>query len=245
MDKTAVIGIALSLAALAGGQYIEGGQLSALVQPAAFMIVVCGTIGALLLQTPWPILRQGIVLCKWLAVPPQPDKKKLRDQLIYWSQLSRKEGLLALENQLPLVKDTFLKKGLEHLIDGADPDRLRSMLEIEIEGYEADLLSAANIWESAGGYSPTLGILGAVLGLIHVMENLSEPTKLGSGIAVAFVATVYGVGLANLIYLPVAGKLRHHIANLVKTKEMQLDGLIGIALGDNPRLIDGRLKSYL
>ncbi|HMV00714.1 MAG TPA: MotA/TolQ/ExbB proton channel family protein, partial [Rhodocyclaceae bacterium] len=135
--------------------------------------------------------------------------------------------------------------GLQMLIDGADPDRLRELLEVEIDAFEEEMKQSARIWEAAGGYSPTIGILGAVMGLIHVMENLSDPSKLGAGIAVAFVATIYGVGLANLIYLPIAGKLKYYIGRMVTAREMVVDGLVGIAVGDNPRIIETRLKGYL
>jgi chemotaxis protein MotA len=158
--------------------------------------------------------------------------------------LARKEGLLALENQTQGVKDDFLRKGLQLLVDGAEPERLREVMEVEITAYEVDLKMAARVWEAAGGYSPTIGIIGAVMGLIHVMENLSDPSKLGAGIAVAFVATIYGVGSANLFYLPVAKKLLANVSRLVTLREMFVDGLVGIANGDNPRIIESRLQGY-
>jgi hypothetical protein len=134
--------------------------------------------------------------------------------------------------------------GLQLLVDGAEPERLREVLEVEINTFEDEMKLSAKIWEAAGGYSPTIGILGAVMGLIHVMENLSDPSKLGAGIAVAFVATIYGVGLANLVFLPMANKLKAHIGRLVVQREMIVDGLVGIANGDNPRIIENRLKGY-
>ena len=143
------------------------------------------------------------------------------------------------------IKDGFSRKGLQLLVDGAEPERLREVLEVEINTYEQQLRMGAKIWEAAGGYSPTIGILGAVLGLIHVMENLSDPSKLGAGIAVAFVATIYGVGLANLVFLPMSNKLKAHIGRLVMHREMIVDGLVGIANGDNPRIIESRLQGYV
>jgi chemotaxis protein MotA len=184
-------------------------------------------------------------MAKWVWVPPVIEQKRLIEQILNWSQLSRREGLLALENYIPAIKEDFTRKGLQLLVDGADPERIRELLEVEIGTFEDEWRQSAKIWESAGGYSPTIGILGAVMGLIHVMENLSDPTKLGAGIAVAFVATIYGVGLANLIYLPIAGKLKYYITRMVASREMLIDGLVGIALGDNPRIIEGRLKGYL
>ena len=245
MDKISLAGLAIGLVAIIGGQILEGGHVGSLVQPTALLIVLGGTLGAVLLQSPFHIFRRGMAMAKWVWVPPVIEQKRLMEQILTWSQLSRREGLLALENQIPRVKDEFTKRGLQLLVDGADPERIRELLEVEIDTFEDEWRQSAKIWESAGGYSPTIGILGAVMGLIHVMENLSDPTKLGAGIAVAFVATIYGVGLANLVYLPIAGKLKYYIGRMVAPREMLIDGLVGIAVGDNPRIIEGRLRGYL
>jgi chemotaxis protein MotA len=166
-------------------------------------------------------------------------------QILHWSEISRKEGLLALESYAQIAKDPLAKKGLQLLADGTQPDKLREAMEVECFSLESYQRQSARIWEAAGGYAPTIGILGAVLGLIHVMENLSDPDRLGSGIAVAFVATVYGVGLANLIFLPIANKLKSIIAQHVVMREMLIDGLVAIANGENPRIIENRLSGYL
>ncbi|WP_371324722.1 flagellar motor protein [Dechloromonas sp. ZY10] len=245
MDKLSLLGLMLGFTAIIGGQYFEGGHISSLLQPTALLIVAGGTLGAILLQTPSATFARGIRMVSWVWLPPTIEQKKLIEQIVYWSHLSRKEGLLALENQIPAIKDEFTRKGLQLLIDGADPERLRDILDVEIDVFEEEWRSAAKIWESAGGYSPTIGILGAVMGLIHVMENLSDPTKLGAGIAVAFVATIYGVGLANLVYLPISGKLKHYIGRMVAAREMLIDGLVGIAVGDNPRIIESRLRGHI
>lgn len=245
MDKISLAGLAIGLIAILGGQVMEGGNIASLVQPTALLIVCGGTLGAVLLQSPFHIFKRGAQMAKWVWVPPVIEQKRLVDQILTWSQLSRREGLLALENHIPGLKDPFVKKGLQLLVDGADPERIRELLEVEINTFEEELRQSAKIWDSAGGYSPTIGILGAVMGLIHVMENLSDPTKLGGGIAVAFVATIYGVGLANLVYLPIAGKLKYYISRMVASREMLIDGLVGIAVGDNPRIIEGRLRGYL
>lgn len=245
MDKISLAGLAIGLIAIVGGQILEGGHIGSLVQPTALLIVCGGTLGAVLLQSPFHVFKRGVQMAKWVWVPPVIEQKRLVDQVLSWSQLSRREGLLALENYIPQIKDAFTQKGLQLLVDGADPERIRELLEVEITTFEDEWKQSAKIWESAGGYSPTIGILGAVMGLIHVMENLSDPTKLGSGIAVAFVATIYGVGLANLIYLPIAGKLKYYIARMVASREMLVDGLVGIAVGDNPRIIESRLRGYL
>ena len=245
MDKISFAGLSLGVSAILIGQLLEGGSLGSLLQPTAFMIVMGGTWGAVMLQSPFPVFRRGMVMVKWVFVPPVPPFKRQIDQIISWSHTARKEGLLALENQTSGLRDPFAAKGLQLLVDGIEPERLREVLEVEITTYEDEMKLSARIWESAGGYSPTIGILGAVLGLIHVMENLSDPTKLGAGIAVAFVATIYGVGLANLVYLPMAAKLKYYIVRMVASKEMLVDGLIGIALGDNPRIIESRLRGYM
>jgi chemotaxis protein MotA len=245
MDKISFAGLALGLATIIGGQVLEGGHLSSLIQPTAFLIVMGGTMGAVMLQSPLPVFMTGLKMVKWVFFPPSVAPEQLIRNVANWSQVARKEGLLALEAQISSIPDVFTRKGLQLLVDGAEPDRLREVLEVEIGTYETDLKLASKIWESAGGYSPTIGIIGAVMGLIHVMENLSDPSKLGSGIAVAFVATIYGVGAANLVFLPVAKKLMANIARLVTQREMLVDGLVGIANGDNPRVIESRLQGYI
>jgi chemotaxis protein MotA len=245
MDKISIAGLVLGLVAILGGQVLEGGHVGSLVQPTAFLIVIGGTLGAVMLQSPLAIFVSGLKMAKWVFMPPKTDPEELIEQVGRWSHVARKEGLLALEAQIVAVPDPFMRKGLQLLVDGAEPDRLREVLEVEIDAYEDQLKMSAKIWEAAGGYSPTIGILGAVMGLIHVMENLSDPSKLGAGIAVAFVATIYGVGAANLLFLPVAKKLMANIARLIVIREMFIDGLVGIANGDNPRIIESRMQGYI
>ncbi len=245
MDKISVAGLALGIAAIVVGQVLEGGHVGSLIQPTAMLIVLGGTMGAVMLQSPLSVFVDGMKMGVWVFFPPAVDPQQLIKDVARWSQVARKEGLLALEGQITALPDPFAKRGLQLLVDGAEPDRLREVMEVEIGAYEAKLKLASKVWESAGGYSPTIGILGAVMGLIHVMENLSDPAKLGSGIAVAFVATIYGVGAANLIFLPVAKKLMANIGRLITHREMLVDGLVGIANGDNPRIVESRLKGYL
>ncbi len=245
MDLTSLLGLILGLSAILLGQVLEGGHLASLMQPTAFFIVVGGTIGAVMLQSPVSVFIAGVRMVKWVVLPPILLPGRLIEQIGQWSSIARKEGLLALEVQVAVLADPFMKKGLQLLVDGAEPDRLRDVLEVEIDSYEQHLKSAAKVWESAGGYAPTIGILGAVMGLIQVMENLSDPSKLGAGIAVAFVATIYGVGSANLIFLPIGKKLLANISRLVAMREMFVDGLVGIANGDNPRIIESRLQGYV
>ncbi len=245
MDIISIAGLLLGVIAIIGGQVLEGGSVSSLVQPTAFLIVIGGTMGAVMLQSPLGTFLEAMRMVKWAIIPPTTDPEKLIGQIEQWSNIARKEGLLALEAQIVSLNDPFVAKGLQLLVDGAEPERLREVLEVEISAWEVSQKMAAKVWESAGGYSPTVGILGAVMGLIHVMENLSDPSKLGAGIAVAFVATIYGVGAANLIFLPVAKKLLANISRLVILRDMLVDGLVGIANGDNPRIIESRLRGYL
>lgn len=245
MDKISIAGLALGIAAIIVGQVLEGGHVGSLIQPTAALIVLGGTLGAVMLQSPLPVFVTGMRMAAWVIFPPAIDPQQLIKDVGRWSQMARKEGLLALEAQISQMPDPFARRGLQLLVDGAEPERLREVLEVEIGAYENNLKQASRVWESAGGYSPTIGILGAVMGLIHVMENLSDPSKLGAGIAVAFVATIYGVGAANLVFLPVAKKLMANIGRLVMMREMLVDGLVGIANGDNPRIVESRLRGYL
>jgi chemotaxis protein MotA len=244
VDWASLIGLILVVGGIVVGQAIEGGSLSSLVQPAAFVIVVIGTIGAVLLQSRMPTFIRGVKLLKWVVNMPQDTSKKNVQDAMIWSVVARREGFLSLEKYMDSSKDPFIGKGLRLVIDGIDPVRLREILEIDISFYEMEQRQAIKIWDAAGGYSPTIGILGAVLGLIHVMENLTDPSKLGSGIAVAFVATIYGVGLANLFFLPVANKLKEIVGREVVRREMLADIFYSIAQGDSPRIVEERLLNH-
>ena len=245
MDSISLIGLVLGVAAIVLGQVMEGGHIGSLLQPTAFMIVIGGTLGAVMLQSPLHVFTGGMRMVKWVFFPPITDSSRLIQQMTNWSQIARREGLLALDDQVSRVADPFIQKGLQMLVDGVDPVRLREVLEVEIEVWELRLKQYARVWESAGGYAPTIGILGAVMGLIHVMENLSDPSRLGAGIAVAFVATIYGVGSANLLFLPIGKKLIGHINTLALQRDMLVDGLAGIASGENPRIIERRMQGYM
>jgi chemotaxis protein MotA len=245
VDRGSLIGLILAFAAILGGQAMEGGHIGLFLQPTAFVIVVGGTLAAALLHHPLPVFLQGLRMAKWVFRPPISEAPSLVRRVVQWSHTARQEGLLALEKHVNVTRDPFQKAGLQLLIDGANADKLRDTLDVQIIAFETAERQAARVWEAAGGYAPTLGILGAVMGLIHVMENLSDPSKLGTGIAVAFVATIYGVGLANLVFLPIANRIKFSIARRVAERELICDGLVGIAHGDNPRIIEARLKGYL
>jgi chemotaxis protein MotA len=245
MDWGSLAGLIIALAGLVLGQTLEGGHLKSLMQPAAFMVVMLGTIGAVLLQTEFNLFIKGVRMLRWVFLRPEDDRQKLALRINQWSQQARKESVLSLESHIKREQDPFVRKGLQLLVDGTPADRIREICAIDMYYYEVKEREAAKIWSAAGGYAPTVGILGAVLGLIHVMENLSDPAKIGSGIAVAFVATIYGVALANLVFLPIANKLKGHVQHEMSRREMLLNAWVSIARGDNPKLVSERMEAYL
>jgi len=183
-------------------------------------------------------------MSSWILIPPSYNKNNLIDKIALWCTIARKRGLLGLESTLEIEKDPFTRKGLELLVDGIEPNHIKSLLEIHAEVHIEQQEKTAAVFESMGGYSPTIGIVGAVLGLIHVMDNLSDPSLLGPGIATAFVSTVYGVGFANLLFIPVANKLRYHIGRTYTAKEMVIEGLVGISRGEDVVYIKNKLEGY-
>jgi chemotaxis protein MotA len=245
MDWSSLSGIGLALIGILFGQAIEGGHVGSLLQPAAFMIVLCGTFGAVLLQTNAKSFIAGILMVRQVFATPVDDRQALAKRINTWSIHSRKEGIFTLESFLKNETDPFVKKGLLLMIDGTPPDKIREICAIDMHFYEMQQRNAAKVWNAAGGYAPTIGILGAVLGLIHVMENLSDPGRIGGGIAVAFVATIYGVGLANLVFLPISNKLKAVIQHEMMRREMLLNAWVSIAKGDHPRIVEERLLAYL
>lgn len=245
MDWGSIAGLAIALLALVVGQAVEGGQIASLIQPAALLIVLLGTCGAVLLQTNYASFIAGVVMAKDVFIQPRDDRRELAARISTWATYARKEGIFMLESYLGRETEPFIRKGLQLMIDGTPPDRIREICAIDIHFYELKQRNAAKIWSAAGGYAPTIGILGAVIGLIHVMENLSDPSKLGSGIAVAFVATIYGVGFANLVFLPIASKLKALITHEMMRREMLLNAWVSIARGDHPKIVEERLQSYL
>jgi len=244
MDWASVAGLALAIAGVLLGHTLDGGRFASLLQPTAFAIVVVGTFGATLLQSEGRSFLLGLRMLRWVFFPPASGREKLSREITLWSLTARRDGLLSLEQYMG-TKDLFTQKGLRLVVDGIQPDKLRSLLENEISAYEFAQRQAARIWESAAGYAPTIGILGAVLGLIHVMENLSDPARLGSGIAIAFVSTVYGVGLANLFFYPVANKLKAIVSDKVAQYEILAEVFHDLASGDHTRVLEERVASLL
>ena len=245
MDILSITGIILGVGAVLIGQQLEGGHIAALINGPAALIVLGGTTGAALLQTPMPVFVAAVRSFKWIFSPPTMIPDEAIEKIIEWSNIARREGLLGLEAASETEEDMFARKGLQLLVDGSEPETIRSILETEVESKEHFETQAAKVWEGMGGFSPTIGIIGAVMGLIHVMENLSDPSQLGAGIAVAFVATIYGVGAANLILIPAGTKLKAIAAERSRFREMIMEGIISIAEGENPRNIEVKLQGYL
>jgi chemotaxis protein MotA len=244
MDITTIGGLIIAVGAILGGQALEGGHASSLLQLAALIIVLGGTIGAVAVAFPMSDFVKGLKMFGMALKNKKVDLAGLIAQLIELAGVARRDGVLALEQRLQAIEDPFLKRSVGYLVDGVDAAVARDALETEIQAEFEDNALAAKVWESAGGFAPTVGILGAVLGLIHVMENLSDPSKLGPGIAVAFVATVYGVGLSNLVFLPVAAKLKRKLHVEKERKTLIAEGVLSIQAGLNPRVLEEKLKAY-
>lgn len=245
MDILSVIGLILAVCAVLIGSILKGAGLKALLSAAAFVIVIVGTIAAIFVQTPMPVMKHAMRILPWIFRPPSIERSVLLKKIVEWSNTARKQGLLGLEPIIEREGDDFVRKGLQLVVDGSEPDVIRNVLEVDLHVREQADTRAAKVFEGMGIYSPTLGIIGAVLGLMSVMQNLADPSKLGQGIAAAFVATIYGIGLANLFFLPAASKLKVAIQGQSEAREMVIEGMISIAQGENPRAIESKLQGYL
>ena len=245
MDILSLIGLVLALVALVGGSILKGSGLGALWNGAAFLIVTVGTVAAILIQTPRSTFGHALRIASWTVRPPPSDADALVARIVEWSNVARRQGLLGLEAMIEQQDDPFLRKGLQMLVDGVEPDVIRAMLEIDLDTQLHREQAAAKVFEGMGIYAPTLGIIGAVLGLMAVMKNLADPSKLGHGIAAAFTATIYGIASANMLFLPMANKLKSVIARRGRERELAIEGLIAIAQGENPRNIEAKLAGFL
>lgn len=245
MDSLSLIGVMLAITAILGGQFLEGGSVHSLLNGPALLIVGGGTLGAILLQTPIPVFIRALKLLRWILFPPSYAMEQAIQNLLGWSQIARKEGLLGLERLVNGLADPFIRKAMGLLVDGHEAESIRAVMQMERDLQEEYLLKSAKVFDAMGGYTPTLGIIGAVIGLIQVMGHLSEPELLGSGIATAFVATVYGIAFANLLLLPIAGKLKALIQAQALYRDLIIEGLVGIAEGQNPRIIETKLAGFL
>ncbi|MDI1351773.1 MAG: flagellar motor protein [bacterium] len=244
MDALTFIGLLTGFLAIIIGQMFDGGDIHALLNFPALLIVLGGTLGAVMVQTPLPTFKRAFRILPWIFKPPRLHFDEARHSLINLARKARQLGLLSLEDQLDEEKNPLINKGLELLVIGVDKQTIRHVLEAEIDRVESRDLRAATVFESMGGYSPTIGILGAVLGLIQVMRNLADPATLGAGIAVAFVATIYGVGLANLLFLPIASKLKNCVARQVHFDEMLVEGMVAMASGESPNMLILKLTNF-
>jgi chemotaxis protein MotA len=245
IDIATVLGLVIAIGCILLGNALEGGHMSSIVQPTAAMIVFGGTIGAVLVTFPMPIFLRAMKALGLLIGNRASDPEALVKEIIGYAQKARKEGIIALEGEVQKASSPFLKRAVLMAVDGVDSKTMLDTLELELSQMEEHGEYNAKVYEAAGGYAPTIGILGAVLGLIHVMSNLSDVGKVGEGIAVAFVATIYGVGAANLFFLPAAGKLKvKHREEMVQA-EMMMHGAIAIQEGQNPKLIEEKLSAFL
>jgi len=244
LDVLSIIGLILAVVAILGGSILKGSGIAALWSSAAFVIVIIGTLAAGMLQSRPRMFFAAFRMLVQIFWPPAIDHQASVNKILVWSQVSRRDGLLGLERIADEEEDTFSQKGLQLLVDGNDPEAIRNTLEIDLDLIEEEDMQAARVFEALGTYAPTLGIIGAVLGLISVLKNLADPEKLGSGIATAFVATIYGIASANLFFLPVANKLKSLIHRRSNLREMIIEGIVAIAKGENPRAIEARLSGY-
>ncbi|MBU6376595.1 MAG: flagellar motor protein [Bdellovibrionales bacterium] len=245
IDLIALFGTLIGISAILGGQWLEGGHIGQIAQLAAAVIVLGGTVGAVLVSFPGKEIALALKMLPQVYRTRFDDPSALIGDIVRIATVARKEGVLAIEMQMESVRDPMFRRCLQYVIDGFEPATVREILEFEIDASRQREESAARVFEAAGGYAPTIGILGAVLGLIHVMSMLNEPSKIGDGIAVAFVATVYGVALANLVFLPWGSKLKRLADENARIKELVVHGVLGIQEGLNPNFLGEKLKAFL
>lgn len=234
----------MGFGAVFGGAVLEGLHLTALIQPTAALIVLGGTFGATFICFPLASIIKAFKDVKIAFLPANVDHESVVKDIINYATKARRNGLISLEQEAQTARDPFVKKGISLVVDGIDPQKLRETLEADIMAFEDHSKHSVEFYEAAGGFAPTIGIIGAVLGLIHVMSNLSDTSKLGGGIAVAFVATIYGLMVANIICLPIGTKLKIRMKEEVLRRVMILEGLIAIQNGENPHFIEQKLKAF-
>jgi chemotaxis protein MotA len=245
MDKGTIVGVIIAVGAILAGLTLEGGKVGQILQPTAALIVFGGTLGAVMVQFPFEVVITAFLSVATIFFVPKSEPLGVVREIVAIAYKARKEGIVSLDRDLDKVQDPFLRRSLMLAVDGTEPSELRKMMELELEKQGEYEENTPKVFESAGGFSPTIGIIGAILGLIQVMQHLDNITEVGKGIAVAFVATIYGVGAANLILLPAAGKLKIRIREGQVIREMMLEGVVSILEGMNPRMIETKLFSYL
>jgi len=244
-DLATLAGLVIALGGIIGGLILEGGRLAQILQGTAAMIVFGGTLGAVMVTTPISALKGAVKRLLAVFVEKSQSPENAIETIIGYATKARKNGIVSLESEADAIADPFLRKALNLAVDGTDLQELRKMMELDIAMEEQRGEAAAKVFEAAGGYAPTIGIIGAVLGLIQVMKHLENIEEVGKGIAVAFVATVYGVGSANIFFLPAGNKIRARVARDIQMKELMLEGIVGIVEGLNPKLIRLKLSAYL
>jgi chemotaxis protein MotA len=245
LDKSTVGGILLAMGGIIAGLLLEGGNLGQILQPTAAMIVLGGTIGAVLIQFPLPVVLASARDLSKVFFEKNNDARDLITQLIGFANKARKNGIVSLDAETETIAEPFLRKALMLAVDGTEPEQLRKMMEMELDNQSEEEEKVPQVFESAGGFSPTIGIIGAVMGLIQVMQHMDKIEEVGRGIAVAFVATIYGVGAANIFFLPAAGKLKIRVRRDQMLREMMLEGIISILEGMNPRMLEMKLMGFL
>ena len=244
MDKSSFAGLAIALGGILLGLLLEGGRIVQVLQPTAAIIVFGGTLGAVMLQFPLRVVLKAFRSLGQVFFDDSGDPQILIGEIVGYAHKARKEGIVSLDSDLESVKDPFLKKSLMLAVDGTEPQEIRKMMELELDNQAEHDDNIPKVFESAGGFSPTVGIIGAVLGLIQVMQHLDDIGEVGRGIAVAFVATIYGVGAANLFFLPVSGKIKMRMRQEQTRRDMMLEGVISILEGMNPRMIETKLMGF-
>jgi len=244
-DVATLVGLLVALGGIVGGLILEGGEIGEILKPTALMIVLGGTIGAVMVTTPMNVLVGSLKKMGLVFFDRAQSTESIIDEIIGYASKARKNGIVSLEQDADSVSEPFLKKAMNLAVDGTDLQEIRKMMELEISLEEHHAEAEAKVMEAAGGYAPTIGIIGAVLGLIQVMKNLADIEEVGKGIATAFVATIYGVGFANIFFLPAGNKIKARAQKTIQLKELMLEGVIGIVEGLNPKLIRGKLEAYL
>lgn len=245
MDLIALLGLLIGIGAVIAGNIAEGGTTAHLIQAAAAIIVFGGTFGAVILSFPFKDLITAFMSLKFIFLSRKVDFDETIETILDLLVIARKRGLLALQEELDRIDDAFLRRGITYVIDGISPNIIKESLNQEVYAYEEIIKRAAKVYDSAGGYAPTIGIIGAILGLIHVLKNVADPSKIGIGIATAFVATIYGVGSANLIFIPIAKRIVNKLEDEILLMELMIEGILGIEAGMNPYFLRAKLESFL
>ena len=245
MDRASIIGLIMGFGAVIGGNFLEGGKIDSILQPTAALIVFGGTAGATFLSFPFGDIWKAFTSLRFVFFEKKSDTEDIIQTFIRFSTIARRSGFITIEQELLQIENRFFRRTLKLAIDGMLPKILVETVEQENATFEEERRRIAKVFDTAGGFSPTIGIIGAVLGLIHVMENLADPSKLGAGIAVAFVATIYGVGVANLVLIPIARKLVNSASRELRLREMILEGVVGLQAGMNPYYLEEKLRTFV